>query len=229
MPNHVASTTEEAGRSLKGVELDVDGIDRVLPVVLAKVARAENLIRLATTSMPRHGTGQDTVKVEFHLVDPRRRRRLPSGVTVSEGQTVEWELRNRSEFPVYASLFYINSRYGIRLLHHGVDAIEPGGSSGAYAMEFRAPPAGLEYFLVISTRQEPDSPPPSFHFLTQPPAELLRPVKVSTRSGRSSLDDLLALASSRTTTRSAAASNTTRFQLTVFPVIVSEMVSERVK
>lgn len=213
------STGEGKEPLWRPVLIGADDLDDSLREALAKVARAQNLIRLASSPVWSRGDGSRAVDVELRLFGTDEESRLARGAEVRDGMSVIWQIANRSMVPVHVALFYIDSRYGITQLTNITDVVRANGSSGRYRLTFKVRHGGLEHFLLVATEKVRNTPAPDLSGLTRPAIELLS-VKRGERTGvESPLERVLHTASSRTKTRSSRLTAPENCVLRVFPVV----------
>jgi hypothetical protein len=148
---------------------------------LARIARARNLLRLASG-----GPGQDTgaLGLEVTLLktkgkEDRKGEKLTwqkGGVQLTAGNWVAWKLVNRSKSreAVYFTLLFIDSNYGIRPVfpHPGTvgdNLLKAGETRVIGPIRVNADTVGLEHVAVIAVRAEGE--PIDFTCLAQPTLE----------------------------------------------------------
>ena len=226
LPNHLAVTLGDLPSDTAVVRLDDKGAEEIVDVVL-RVARSENLLRLASAfaSSGRHQEG--SIRVEWEIRDVRTGKPLEPGVVLHDGQTVRWRVRNVCEHEVYVAVYYLDAAFGVVPVMTWDEPLRPQTSVPWHESLFRAPPNGLEHFLIIATKKVGSQPPPDFSSLVQSSVELRKPVamrswkKEQTRwDDLSPLERLLVTATSRSPQRSAKASDLDAYQLQLFPVEV---------
>ena len=233
LPNHLAMTLGDLPHNMTVVRLD-DKDDRTIGDVLIRVARAENLLRLASPFASSGRGREGAVRVEWEMYDGKTGRRLEPGVVLKDGQTVRWRPRNVCEHEIYVSVYYLDAAFGVTEVMVWNQPLRPGTAVPWHESDFRTPPAGVEHFLVIATKKIGSQPPPDLSCLVQSPLDLRRPVAMRSWTQRrvkmwndlAPLERLLATACSHAPRRSAKASDLDAYQIQVFPVEVVDATGE---
>ena len=132
------------------------------------------------------------------------------------------------EHEVYVAVYYLDAAFGVVPVMTWDEPLRPQTSVPWHESLFRAPPNGLEHFLIIATKKVGSQPPPDFSSLVQSSVELRKPVAMRSWKKEqmrgwddlSPLERLLVTATSRSPQRSAKASVLDGYQLQLFPVEV---------
>ncbi len=226
-PDTAVSTVQGTDSLWRPVRIATDDLDSSLRQALAKVARVQNLIRLATSPVWSNVDRRRAVDVELRIYRVQSERQdeverdglLASGAKVTDGTDVIWQIVNRSMAPVFVDLFYIDSRYGITQLTNTTDVVRANGSSGLYRLTFEIQHGGMEYFLLVATEKVRNMPAPDLSGLTQPAVDLLSVNRVTRAGFGSPLERVLNTASSRTTTRSSQLAAPENCLIRLFPIV----------
>lgn len=156
---------------------------------LLKIARAENLKRLAATTYDVGRGGLDVVlQLDLRLNNNSEPPGQPiewgkEGLTLFNGDRVLCTIRNSGRFPIDVSVLYIDSGFGISSLfpeNGEINRLQPGDKLSV-PIEVTADTAGLEHLVVIAIKA--DGQPVDFSFLSQNTIDRAR-----TRGGPTGMD-----------------------------------------
>ena len=164
-------------------------IKEVLRQNLTRVARAENLMRLASVDgdATRGGTDASAVKfsIQVDLIGKGPINALDSPVRVCSGDIFDMSIKNTGIKDIDLTVLYIDCRMGITAIYpsqNRVNRIRARQSARMPSIEFTTGPAGRGHFVFIALAS--DGPPVDFSWLarTEHPKE---------RASRTPMDALL--------------------------------------
>ena len=156
--------------------------ERWLKQSLNRVARARNLVALASAGADTRALGGTTPDVKLELLrypdglptaKPKVVRWGTTGIEVQAGDWVAFQLTNRGREPIDVTLLFVDSDYGISSIfpEAGVttdNRLLPGKDLKTPRLTVNAKTLGLEHVVLIAVRVKRDEQPVDFSCLEQP-------------------------------------------------------------
>lgn len=160
----------------------VDRMAAELKAPLQRLARAKGLLALAPEN--ERVRGESAVRVGVELIRLRNKKDRqgqvvpfqPGGLSLKDGDFIRLRVTNPNDFPVYPTLLFIDSGYGIQALYpesgQVAEAVEPKASITTGPMRVTSKTLGRERVVALAVKA--GRVPVDFSFLEQPTIERAR-------------------------------------------------------
>lgn len=148
---------------------------------LSTIARARNLLALATAASTERGDPDNSTNVKIELV--RYRAKQPGafdmvewssgGRELHKGDKISFRITNSGRYAADVTLLFVDSAYGIAAVFpergtSGDNRLRPGKSLLTPRVTVNAQTTGLEHVVMIAVKTQTEEQPVDFSFLAQP-------------------------------------------------------------